>query len=204
MEASIKAATEAVKNGIAANQISVTNAEHQLRAYVTVRDINLVLRRKGGTLSASGGIIDGPVHTYELAAILRNGGQTPAVNTTINVSCAEQHIPLADDFDFPNSDVFGHGLIGPNSEIFSPSIFVQAQKLETETAGRTWLFWGWVEYDDIFPGSPRHRTEFCFRINRRRLAWNNEFVLQFAPDASFNNMDGECMREFDPHANTYG
>ena len=170
------------------------NAERQLRAYVTVRDINLVLRRKGGTLSAMGTIIDGPVHTYELAAILRNGGQTPAINATINVSCSEQHIPLAEEFDFPNSDIVGHGLIGPDSEIFSPPVLVPAQQLETETAGRTWFFWGWVEYDDIFQS--RHRTEFCFRINRRRLEWTNEFVMGFTPDASFNNMDQGCLREF--------
>jgi hypothetical protein len=168
------------------------NAERQLRAYVTVRDINLVPRRKGGTPSATGTIIDGPVHTYELAAILRNSGQTPAINATINVSCSEQHIPLAVEFDFPNSDIVGHGLIGPGGEIFSPPIFVSAQQLETEKAGRTWFFWGWVEYDDIFHS--RHRTEFCFRINRRRLEWTNEFVMAFTPDASFNNMDQGCLR----------
>ena len=114
MKASIAAANEATKAAITSNQIAVTNAEQQLRAYVTAGDLNLTTHRHPSRPGTYNNLpVEGAVHTYGLAAILRNGGQTPATNVTINVSCKRLSKNLPSDFDFPDSDLFGHGLIGP-------------------------------------------------------------------------------------------
>ena len=98
---------EAIRASILSNQIAVTNAEQQLRAYVTARDVYLSTYRGPGRMGAYGNtVLDGPVHTYGFAAILRNGGQTPATKVTINVSCQKLAKPLHADFDFPDSELF--------------------------------------------------------------------------------------------------
>jgi hypothetical protein len=65
------AADKAAQAAITSNQIAVTNAEQQLRAYVTARDINLVTHRHPPRMGAHGPI-EGQIHTYGLAAILKN------------------------------------------------------------------------------------------------------------------------------------
>lgn len=38
-------------------------------------------------------------------------------------------------------------------------------EIEAVTQNKKRLFlWGWVEYDDIFEGTPRHRVDYCFEI----------------------------------------
>jgi hypothetical protein len=199
MQASIKAATEAVQNGITANQIAVVNAERQLMAYVTASHVHVTEHRMPSSLSARDTEVPGRVHTYEFSVVLKNGGQTPAINviTNLNIMLFESHIP--NDFDFPSSDRFGHGLIGPQVEWRTPWQQMTAEHVE-ETSTMLAL-WGWVEYDDIFTSSGstlRHRTEFCFRIDRRHLPVTHELWMDFIPHYRFNGAEGDCLRSIDP------
>jgi hypothetical protein len=200
MERATTVATDATKAAITSNQIAVTNAEQQLRAYVTARDMSLRTHRRPAQMGAHG-VVEGAIHTYELAAILHNGGQTPATNVVINVSCQRMTSPLADTFGFPDSTLFGYGVIGPKGEQHTPSIRISAADLEDILAGTDCYFWGWVEYDDIFEGTLRHRTEFCFRIERIRLPITNELFIGFYPHSRYNAVDQRCLRPIDPHTN---
>jgi hypothetical protein len=69
-----------------------------------------------------------------------------------------------------------------------------------EDVGPPILVWGWVEYDDIFvrKGGIKNRTEFCYRVDRRRLPVTNEFWIGFIPYERFNAIDWDCLRPFDP------
>jgi hypothetical protein len=49
--------------------------------------------------------------------------------------------------------------------------------------------WGWAEYDDVFPGTPRRRTEFCYRI----------FVMGDPTDATVGNEPGPQKVSFRWH-----
>jgi hypothetical protein len=203
MQASISAATNAVQNGITANQIAVTNSEQQLRAYITATGVNLILHRGPGRMSGLGNVVlDGPVHTYRLSAILRNGGQTPAINVVTNVSCCRLTKPLPDDFAFPNAPEFGHGIVGPDSELHTLNVEIRANEFE-RVDEHEWYLWGWIEYDDIFSRTRRHRTEFCFEIDRSRLQGSNELWVGFKPLSKFNAADDGCLREFYPVENEY-
>jgi hypothetical protein len=152
-------------------------------------------------------VLDGPIHTYGLAAILQNGGQTPATNVVINVSCQKLSSSTVANFDFPDSALSGHGLIGPQGELHTPTTRVDAADFETIVPGVEWYLWGWVEYDDIFTRSgntSRHRTEFCFQIERIRLPVTNEFWTTFKPHSRFNAADWDCLRPIDPMTNQSG
>jgi hypothetical protein len=203
MRASIRAATDAVQNGIDANQIAITNSEQQLRAYVTATNVNLVLHRGPGRMSPVGNVVlDGPVHTYRLSAILRNGGQTPATNVVTNVSCSRLPKSIPDDFTFPDAPEFGHGIVGPDGEIQTLSVEISANEFE-RVDDLEWYLWGWIEYDDIFSGTSRHRTEFCFEIDRSRLQGSNELWVGFKPLSKYNAVDDGCLRGFYPVENEY-
>jgi hypothetical protein len=122
----------------------------------------------------------------------------------MNVSCQKLRNDLPSDFAFPDSNLFGHGLIGPDSEIYTPIIRIGASELEPIDQSHEWYFWGWVEYDDIFIGTTRHRTEFCFQLDRVRLPVTSEFWIAFKPHSRFNAADGDCLRPIDPHTNKSG
>jgi hypothetical protein len=188
---------KAIATAIMSNQIAVTNAEQQLRAYITAKDVNIIFHREPGRIGTyTSDMSPGRVHTYGFAAILRNGGQTPGTNVTINVSCERFTKTLPADFVFPDSTSFGYGLIGPDSEMHTPTIRIAAPDFEASDG--EWYLWGWVEYDDIFAGSIRHRTEFCFTIDRVRLSDSAEPIIGVSPCQLFNAVDDGCMRPVDP------
>ena len=192
MKNSITAAYSAANAANGGNRIAVDNAQRQLRAYVTAQNVNLITHRKP---AAAGASVPGTVHTYGVAAILRNGGQTPATNIILNVSFQKLPRNLPEAFDFPDSTFFGHGLIGPNSEMHTPAIHVGADELQAIEADTEWYLWGWVEYDDVFTGTARHRTEFCFQMDRFAiLPGTRQFLMGFKHHARFNAADDDCLR----------
>ena len=118
----------------------------------------------------------------------------PRQNVTINVSCAKLRRDIPEDFDFPDSELFGHGVIGPQGEMHTPVIRIRENELDAIEPEFGWYLWGWVEYDDIFTDTNRHRTEFCFEIDRVRLPPTNELVIGFKPHPRFNAVDDSCLR----------
>jgi hypothetical protein len=203
MQAPIKAATDSANAAIASNQIAVTTAEQQLRAYVTAQEINLTTHRHPDRTSTESYaiVIPGAIHTYRLAVVLKNGGQTPAINCKINFSCEKFNGDIPADSSFPDSKLFGSALIGPQTVSYTPSIQIVARELENSALPATRYLWGWIEYDDIFRGTTRHRTEFCFQVVFERLEPTNESWLAFLPYSKFNAADGGCLRPVDPHTN---
>lgn len=190
-----EATRQSISAAITSNQISVTNSEQQLRAYITAAQIKIGIHRHPERIGTYGGSVAGEIHTYEFAAILKNGGQTPATNVVVNASCRVIPNNIALNFDFQDSELFGYGLIDPQGELFTPPIWLS--RIDFETIGETgeWYFWGWVEYDDIFTGTIRHRTEFCFQAKRRLGA------VGFIPYYRFNVCESDCLRPVDPHTN---
>jgi hypothetical protein len=203
------AAENAVKAAIGSNQIAVTNAERRLRAYVTVQEVGIQIHRHPDTIGPyANQVVPGNPHTYRFFVILKNGGATPAINALINISYAKFNGGIPLDFTFPSSQQFRNALIGPGVAWHSPFVTIGAVELEASTASGgvdgepaasvERYLWGWIEYDDIFPGSTRHRTEFCFQIIFERLPATNEGFIRFEPYSRFNAADWDCLRPIDP------
>jgi hypothetical protein len=202
MEASIRAATDAVQNGITANQIAVTNSQEQLRAYVTVQELNIQLHRRAPLPGAYGGVTEGQIRFYRLAIALKNGGATPAVKAKININHDVFADGIPSDFNFPDSDKMVDALIGPQVLWMTPSVLIGAIEIEIVDALR--YIWGWIEYDDVFEGTFRHRTEFCFRIIFERIKDTQEPYVRYEAHSRHNAIDQDCLRPFSPAENKYG
>jgi hypothetical protein len=202
MKASIKAATDGVGAALASNQIAVYNTEQKLRAYVSALEVNVRLQRRANIIGAHQ-VINGPVHTYSVSVVLKNGGQTPTRNLTVNFSAQKFIGAIPEEFDFPDSAITARGLIGPNGTLQTPEINFDASEFERTDANFHWYLWGWAEYDDVFSGTPRHRTEFCFEAKPTRDPHTNEIYVGFPMYKRFNAADWDTLRPYDGHENKY-
>jgi len=93
----------------------MTNSERQLRAYVTVQDINMVTHRLPGRIGTyNDDVIPGAVHTYRFSVILKNGGMTPAINARTNISHTDSTTRCLRTFIFLTRQISGTHLSAPS------------------------------------------------------------------------------------------
>jgi hypothetical protein len=112
----------------------------------------------------------------------KNAGSTPAKNMFTHSSSNSFPGKLPDDFTFP--DIMPQGqsehersFVAPQDEIITDGITFTSEELLAVKDGKIRIYiWGWAEYDDVFEGSPPHRTEFC-----------NEIVLSDDPFKIYEN-----------------
>jgi hypothetical protein len=72
---------------------------------------------------------------------------------------------LPTKIDFDTQTLPTQAVLGPNTETYTPGSRISEEEyyklLKNEM---TMLMLGWADYDDVFPDTARHRTEFCFQI----------------------------------------
>jgi hypothetical protein len=165
------------------------------RAYVTFREFRVNVTR----LSAIEDIQNATVQP-----VWENGGTTPTRNGRCHVSWRyfEGGIPV--DLELADFDESGNRVvtadkylplsIGPRGFASSPVILIEGSTIRSvrENRGEV-LVWGWAEYDDVFDGSPRHRTEFCYELNVTGSL--SQSHIAFSLYKRFNGMDAECERQ---------
>jgi hypothetical protein len=130
-----------------------------------------------------------------------NSGDTPTKNMLNHVNWALFEKDLPTDFDFP--DLAGEertpALIGPHAIQYASPLEIDAQHIDAAIAGTGHLYiWGWAEYDDVFPGTSRHRTEFCNEVLISRVS-GKEFSIRFRLHRKHNGADGECIKKATPY-----
>lgn len=128
----------------------------------------------------------------------RNSGQTPIrrARTIINLRVDSEN--LADNFDFPDltGEEVGAISLGSNQSrgVFPNTRITRAQ---IANVGNGTLFinvWGWIEYNDVFEGSPRHRTEFSSRLSVLAVGQPAQYTWA-GGDGPFNGADEDCYRK---------
>jgi len=93
-----------------------------------------------------------------------NSGTTPAKNAVTNVN--GEPWPVGTDlsgFDFHDLNPTAKQplMIGPK-EMSGVRALIPLDLLRNQREGKARVFfWGWIVYDDIFPGDPPRLTEFC-------------------------------------------
>jgi hypothetical protein len=164
------------------------------RAYITFREFRVNVTR----LSAIEDIQNATVQP-----VWENGGTTPARNGRSHVSWKYFVGSIPTDLELADFDETGNRIvtddkylplaIGPRGLAHSPVIVIDGATIRNvrENQGRL-LIWGWAEYDDIFEGSPRHRTEFCYQMNVTGSL--SQSHIAFSLYKRFNGMDAECER----------
>lgn len=96
----------------------------------------------------------------------KNSGSTPANDLRMHLSWVQTRSELGSAYTYLDK---GEGentphFVGPEGNTWSGTI-----SLGIDVIGSVYLrqsrlyFYGWVSYEDIFDGTPRHRTRFCWQ-----------------------------------------
>ncbi len=165
----------------------------QLRAYVFPGDIVV------GKI----GIDDVPgLETNMLAHVtIKNFGQTPARHVVFRLSWSHFESAIAaEDFPFADEGQLHNVMLPPGKTIRGPGVEIPSSVIEQiERKQRHGYVWGWIDYDDVFPANPRHRTEFAFEIEVRARAKGKGKHYHLRLLDRFNNWDVECERSPMPY-----
>ena len=104
---------------------------------------------------------------------------------------------IPENFDFPNYgevEVDRRSSIGPKSKTKSGDCTLEANIIPPMIDGSAFVYlWGWYEYDDVFEGTPRHRTEFAIRILVNEFSLNDTIRFNDMVLPGHNGIDEWCM-----------
>ena len=128
----------------------------------------------------------------------KNSGKTATRSCVQRANYKEFVRPVSADFDFPNLEVNEYQwlLIGPNASVESRKYFIAIDKLPKIRAGDLHAYlWGWIEYNDVFPNTPRHRTEYGYKIIASAGAAPDQIAISAAPTPRHNAADRECFHK---------
>jgi hypothetical protein len=105
---------------------------------------------------------------WRCVVIWENSGATPTQNLKMWVSWGRFTAPLPDDYAFPDrGERSGDSatIIGPRGQVSTTVFTLDFEHAMSLIQQRSFTYiWGWAEYRDIFPNTPRRRTEFCVQV----------------------------------------
>lgn len=150
----------------------------------------------------------GNLRSWIIVAVLQNSGSTPTKFMQMHISCRTFDGEPPPNFDFP--DLWSPGephrhiplFIGPKAYVWGPGIELNIVELDHILHKRKRaLIWGWVDYNDVFPDTPRHRTEFCSEVSVVGDPKNPAHItMRTYPH--FNGADETCTRSPESYETT--
>ncbi|MGE0235886.1 hypothetical protein [Methylocystis sp.] len=191
---SIAIAKESADAALKSANLAETAMHRLERAYVFVKDFSVNITRKPGQLSAYGFEIPGVIEYYSIQIVLCNSGRSPAIKAVFYSGTFNPTNESATEYKLPEPIEKLTFIIGPGAEISVDVIIISADDADRISIGMTRYFiFGAIDYDDIFEGTNRHRTEYCFEVIFKQSS------IAFVPYANFNATDGDCWRKPKPY-----
>jgi hypothetical protein len=194
----MRGALRASEKSAQASEKSAALADEALmsaqRPYVFLKEIQVSLTKNP---------INEEIQTCTLQPVWENTGTTPTRNGRGQVSWKyfERSVPA--DFDFSDFDDLGNRIlsydayrpliVGPKATALSPVINLEPAILRQvrDLQGKL-LIWGWAEYDEIFSGAKRHRTEFCYQV---AVSGSPASHVGFSQYHLHNGVDEDCSKK---------
>jgi hypothetical protein len=147
--------------------------------------------------------IRGELSFFSVRLHVANSGRTAAINYAAFTNVVAIGM-IPDDFRFPDArnQTEGFSVVSPRSETYLPAIIPIQDAIAAYERRKRILVYGWIEYDDVFENSPRHRIEFCleleFTIDPRTFPQFETGqpripVFNIKPYGGYNNYDDGCL-----------
>ena len=165
------------------------NAQRQLRAYVFAQNVESFWTAEKATET---------ILKWTFFPVWKNSGQTPTKNmmSNVNMWVGEEAGPLPANFDFPDYGKPARTMIGPGAVMHGEKLELTVAQLQKIRAGTAHAYiWAWVEYNDVFEGTPRRRSEACFEIKVTGNPIYKEGGFAFALYGPFNGYDADAYRK---------
>jgi hypothetical protein len=174
-------ATKVAANAARDNaKVAVNTMEHTQRAYVFIKELFTVVKQAEGA--------------GDIRIVLENTGETPVRKMICNYNyrCFPGDIPS--DFDYPDTDPPLYGVIGRKT-ILDVRVLIPFSAFEnTRTKTQRLYIYGWVDYNDVFPNTSRHRTESCYEV-----VISEDRGFKYNIYGNYNGTDDECSRKPSPY-----
>ncbi len=142
---------------------------------------------------------NGQVVGLAFRPIAKNSGRTVATNVRVAINLIAEPNGLPEDFDYPDID-HGHPpagpfVVAPGQSLRSPGFQISIPYAERMRTGKIQVFlYGWIEYDDTFEGTRRHRTEYCMKVEVVIVdPRTTRRSLYFNPYGPHNCIDKNCL-----------
>lgn len=186
LENTAKAATDQV----AVARATMINGQ---RAYVTVEF--------GGSPMVDIG--QQHAHSWELVISWKNTGNTPTKDLVNHTSARFEASDIPNGFRYPDVWIDGRpqiyisNALAPGYSMIGETIPIAVVQLREIKEGRKFFhIYGWVDYNDIFADTPRHRTEYCVQVTvPGEPHMPSVSNIHFLMHREHNGMDEECMRK---------
>jgi hypothetical protein len=149
---------------------------------------------------------DGVPREVRFSPLFVNSGTTPTKRSICHTSAEVSENSLPDDFQFADKGQeesprkYDQLFLGPKAERRGPFVEVHVVDLDPNKKRRIFI-WGWIDYDDILHGTPRHRTEFGFEIIAKPnpAKGPDAFSVEYRQLDRFNGADDECHHQPRPY-----
>ncbi len=151
------------------------------------------------------------VEFWQILPIIENSGSTPTRRMISFTSAVVRDAELPTEYDFPDIPWGGsvvrlsRDAIGPHSQLNGGPYPISIDDVVAVSKRVKFFYiWGWFDYDDVFQGTQRHRTEFCFQMSvvlNPRSAKNIDAIAMHVHDRH-NNTESECLRKPAPYTTT--
>ncbi len=135
---------------------------------------------------------------WRFAGTWENSGNTPTSRMMAYASWNGFRGGMPADFSFAvqAGDAPGPLLVGPKHGVHTAGMAIPMPVLLDAAADKCSIYlWGWADYSDVFRNTPRHRTEFCYRLVVHSDPRDKECVFTFLLHDRHNGADDECYRE---------
>jgi hypothetical protein len=119
-----------------------------------------------------------------------NSGTTPAKNVTTRISWQPYPDAIREDFSFRDLPVSGkqtetrYFSLGPKARTTNMAT-INIEYFRRAMQGEHLYVWGWVTYNDIFPGTPLRLTQFCREVINIRITGDATDITQPAAALTF-------------------
>jgi len=152
---------------------------------------------------------DGKPIGFMLGVGWSNSGTTPTKDLTSHFSNQIFQKDIPENFNFP--DLWSDGaakvnrrfVLSPKGEVAGQETFFLSNAdtaLDSRAilpAGSNLYLWGWAKYRDVFESTPRHITEYCYRVVTIPQLPNKNALpgisgVEFDQCARHNCQDEEC------------
>jgi|GEM_PF-2483407 len=124
-----------------------------------------------------------------------NSGTTPTKGLEIYVCNLAQNVPMERGYNFPNlKPPAVPYVLGPKATTLCGPLKIPVEHLIGVQQGTHHIYiWGRADYWDVFKGTPKHSTKFCWKIaSVLGDLTKNKAVLHFAAHSEHNCADEDC------------
>lgn len=185
----VKCAQVSAEQARAAVKVAERSSQIGMRAYISLKNVECQWTADKKTEK---------ILSWDFIPVWNNSGQTPTVSAVsmINFAFVDGDVDVPALLEYADQGVPGRSFNPPAAIMHGDSIKIEIEQAIRMRAGASRAFvWGWIDYNDVFPDTERHRTEFCFEIKVTGNPIYKNGGFAYPRHGKFNGHDSECYRK---------